>query len=278
MCVNKDEQKRIQEMSYTDFIALLQETNRCPGGKRTVKRIRELLHIAENTKLLEVGSNTGFTSLEFAHISPAQICGIDISAECVRVANDTKMADVQNIKDRVSFQVGSGYNIPFSEESFDIIMTGGATGFMDDKSTALKEYFRVLKTWGFLVMTPLVYHTEPPQEVLDSVSKIIGTKIIPMRASDWERKVTEENKLWELYHQEQHVLTSRADIDINTYISYFMNKQHLRSQSDEIRQAIECRWRSHINTFNENHKYLGYVIQIYRKRKIEEEPELFVTS
>ena len=275
--MSKNEQKRIKEMSYTDFIALLQETNRCPGGKRTVRRIRELLHIDENTKLLEIGSNTGFTSFEFAHISPAQICGIDMSAECVRVANDIKTTDVQNIKERVSFQIGSSYNIPFSEESFDIIMTGGATGFMDDKSTALKEYFRVLKTWGFLVMTPLVYHTEPPQEVLDSVSKIIGTKIIPMKACDWEHKVTEENKLWELYHQEHHVLTSRTDSDINAYISYFMNKQHLKSQSDETRSAIESRWRSHINTFNENHKYLGYSIQIYRKRKIEEEPELFAT-
>lgn len=276
--MDKAEQKRIREMSYTDFIALLQETNRCPGGKRTVRRIRELLHIDKNTKMLEVGSNTGFTSLEFARISPAKHYGIDISEECVCVANKIKEIDVPDIKDRVSFQVGSSYNIPFPEENFDIVMTGGATGFMDKKSTALREYFRVLKTWGFLVMTPLVYHTTPPQEVLDSVSKIIGTKITAMGAGDWEHMVTEENSLWELYHQEPHTLAPRTESDIHRYISHFMSKQHLRDLPSEIRQEIEARWRSHIHTFNENHKYLGCVIQIYRKRNIEEEPELFISS
>ena len=39
----------IERMSYTDFIALLKETNRCPGGKKTIRRIRELIHIVEKT-------------------------------------------------------------------------------------------------------------------------------------------------------------------------------------------------------------------------------------
>lgn len=263
-------------MSYTEFIALLQETNRCPGGKRTVRRVCELLHIDKNTKLLEVGSNTGFTSFEFAHITPAAVYGIDISEECVRVANEIKLSDISDIQDRISFKVASSYAIPFSEENFDIVMVGGSTGFMNNKIIALREYFRVLKNWGFLVMTPLIYHTKPSQRVLDAVNQIIGVEIKPMEASDWQRMVTEENPLWELYYQESHRLAPRVDSDIDSYISYFMKKQHIKQLSNDAQLALRERWRSHINVFNENHKYLGYVIQIYRKRKYEEEPELFI--
>lgn len=273
--MNKDTRGTINNMSYTEFIALLQETNRCPGGKQTVRRIRELLHIDKNTRLLEVGSNTGFTSFEFARISPAVVCGIDISEECIRVANEIKLSDISDVQDRTSFQVANSYAIPFSEENFDIVMVGGATGFMNDKITALHEYFRVLKNWGFLVMTPLIYHTQPPQRVLDAVNQIIGTKIKPMRAYDWQLMVKEENPLWELYYQESHRLAPRIDSDIDSYVSFFMEKQHIKQLSDDVQLALRERWHSHINVFNENHKYLGYVIQIYRKRKYEEEPELF---
>lgn len=270
-----DAQMEIENMSYTDFIVLLKETNRCPGGKRTVQRIRELLHIDENTKMLEVGSNTGFTSFEFAHISPAKLFGIDVSEECVRIANEAKVADTALVQDRVSFQVGSSYSIPFVNDYFDIIMAGGATGFMSDTSGALQEYFRVLKNWGFLVMTPLVYHTAPPQEIIDLVSEVLGAQIKPMQAHDWTKKVLNENRLWELCRQENYTLSPRTDEDIDVYISYFMEKDHIKILSTEDRRAIEKRWRSHIQIFNENHKYLGYAIQIYRKRMTEEEPEFF---
>ena len=55
--------------------------------------------------------------------------------------------DTEEVKKRVSFKVGSAYDIPFEENFFDLVMCGGATSFMDNKNKAVSEYFRVLKPW-----------------------------------------------------------------------------------------------------------------------------------
>ncbi len=268
--------KTIKDMSYTDFIAFIKETNRCPGGKQTIKRIREIIDINEKTKILEIGSNTGFTSLEFVRISKAKIYGIDISEKCVEIANEIKKSDCKEISHRVNFKVASSYDIPYKDEYFDIIMAGGATGFMSRKEKALEEYFRILKNWGFLIITPLVYHTDPPKEIINSINKILGIEITPMNAGDWKNKILAENELWELYHEETKTLSSKTEMEINDYVSYFIQKEHIQNLNNDLQEVIRERWKKHIQVFNENHKYLGFSIQIYRKRKIKEEPEFFV--
>lgn len=268
----------IEKMSYTDFIALIKETNRCPGGKQTIRRIRELIHIDDQTKILDVGSNTGFTSLEFAHITPAHITGIDISESCVLESKKQLSKNPEDVKSRVNFQKASAYEIPFPDNEFDLIMVGGATSFMADKNKAISEYFRVLKPWGFLVMSPLTYHTNPPSEIIDQVSEIIGTQIKPMRKDDWIKITNETIKDFELYFHEPHALSPRTSQDIRSYVEYFMEKDHIKSMPIKVRDKIRVRWTKILNVFNENHRYLGYDIIIYRKRTDQEEPELFITK
>ena len=268
----------IEQMSYTDFIALLDETNRCPGGKKTIRRIRELVHIDDKTKILDVGSNTGFTSLELARITSANISGIDVSESCVSQANKSLSKDTESMRSRVTFQVASAYSIPFPDDNFDLIMVGGATGFMDDKSKAIREYLRVLRPWGFLVMSPLTYHTQPPQQIVDDISKIIGTTIKPMTTEDWVNTVYVATKDFELYFNEPHKLSPRTSREIDEYIDYFLKKDHVKNLSEVVKGAIRNRWLSILKVFNENHKFLGYSIIVFRKRLVVEEPELFIST
>ena len=268
----------IEQMSYTDFIALLDETNRCPGGKKTIRRIRELIHIDDKTNILDVGSNTGFTSFELARITPANISGIDVSESCVSQAKKSLSKDTESVRSRVTFQVASSYSIPFPDDNFDLIMTGGATSFMDDKSKAIHEYLRVLKPWGFLVISPLTYHTQPPQEIVDEVSEIIGTTIKPMTTEDWVNTVDVAAKDFEVYFNEPHKLSQRTSREIDEYVDYFLKKDHVKNLPKAVKGAIRKRWLSILKVFNENHKFLGYSIIIFRKRLVVEEPELFIST
>ena len=266
----------ISGLCYTDFIALLKETNRCPGGKKTIRRIRELLHIDKNSKILDVGSNTGFTSLEFARITPALIYGIEISEACVEASNKILSEDIEDIKSRVNFQLANAYDIPFKENTFDIIMVGGATSFMARKNIAISEYFRVLKPWGFLVMSPLTYHKDPPVAITDSVGEILNNRINPMKKEDWLKVVYEAVSEFELYTHESQKLNARTQNDIDAYVQYFLKKDHIQKLTPDVIEAIKIKWLEIINVFNENHKYLGYDIMIFRKRTDSEEPELFI--
>lgn len=263
-----------KDMNYVEFISFLRETNRCPGGKDTIHWILKNSFANAESKVLEVGSNTGFSSLEVARTIKCSVLGIDPVAAAVKTSQEELARDDEFVQNLVKFQVGSAYDIPCESNSIDLIIAGGSTSFMDKKEKAVIEMERVLKPWGILSVTNLYYHTEPPKELLDQVSEVIGTTIKPMKAEDWINIYTNTGDL-ELYKYETTKLSSRSREEIDTYIDYFMNKPHIASLSNEEKEDVRKRWLSILEIFNENHKYLGFIKALLRKRTIEEEPELF---
>lgn len=265
---------KYSKMPYVDFISLLRETNRCPGGKDTINWILQNSFANQNTRVLEIGSNTGFSSLEVARLIRANVLGIDVSDAAVTVANQELARDIPSIQKLVKFVVASAYDIPCADQSIDLIISGGSTSFMDDKSTAVSEMHRVLSDWGFCSVTNLFYRSQPPCELLDKVSKIIGAKINYMMADDWVQIYT-NNKLFEVYKLETVPLEPQTDERLAEYVDYFMSKPHIKSLPPEDVSAIRQRWMEILRIFNENHKYLSFIRCLLRKRPIEEEPELF---
>ena len=265
----------IQKMSYTDFIALIEETNRCPGGKNTIRKIAQNTFINPNSNVLEIGANTGFTSLEIARLIKCKVTGIDISEACIQQAKNNLSKDTEEIRDLVTFLKGSAYEIPFKDAAFDLVIVGGATSFMDKKPRAIEEYLRVIKPWGFLSVTQLFYKTTPPESVVSAVSRAIGVNIETWYEKDWKNLFLNNPLAPELYYYKAKKVEVQTNETIDEYIAYFMAKPHLQNLDKDVIIAIRNKWKDYIDIFNENHKYLGYFIAIFRKRLIEEEPELF---
>lgn len=261
-------------MSYVDFISFLRETNRCPGGKDTINWILQNSFANKDTNVLEIGSNTGFSSLEIARLLKCNILGIDVSESAVKTANEELAKDIKEVRKSIKFKVGSAYDIPCKANSIDLIISGGSTSFMDDKSRAVSEMHRVLKDWGFCSVTNLYYHTKPPKSVLKKVSDIIGVEIKYMNEKDWLNVYT-SSKQFEVYKFETEQLSSQSSETLESYINYFMNKPHIKELSASDRKALRARWLEILNVFNENHKYLSFIKCLLRKRALEEEPELF---
>jgi len=265
---------KIEDMNYVEFISLLRETNRCPGGKDTIHWILKNSFANSNSKVLEVGSNTGFSSLEVARTMKCSVFGIDPVKDAVDTARAELQQDSETIKQLVKFEVGSAYDIPCEEKSIDLIIAGGSTSFMDDKEKAIKEMERVLKPWGILSVTNLYYHSKPPKDLLKKVSDVIGVTIQPMTSEDWVQKYLSAGN-FELYKYDNVELKARSAEEIEEYIEYFMNKPHLQEVTEDERDSIRKRWQSILEIFNENHRYLGFIRALLRKRTVEEEPELF---
>ena len=74
---------KFSDMSYVDFISFIKETNRCPGGKDTINWILKNSFANDKTRVLEIGSNTGFSSLEVARLLKCNVLGIDVVANAV---------------------------------------------------------------------------------------------------------------------------------------------------------------------------------------------------
>ena len=263
-----------ENMSYVEFISFLRETNRCPGGKDTINWILRNSFVCKESRILEIGSNTGFSSLEVARLLKCQVLGIDIVPEAVATAKQELLLDTPEIQKCVRFKVASAYDIPCKENSVDLIISGGSTSFMDNKSKAVEEMRRVLKPWGFCSVTNLFYHTKPPKQILEDVSKTIGVKINYMTSDDWVDIYT-KNNLFEVYKLEKVMLSAQPQNTIDAYVDYFMHKPHIEELSQAEKEVLCRRWKNILKIFNENHKYLGFIRCLLRKRHIPEEPELF---
>ena len=74
----------IEKLSYTDFVSLLQEENRPPGGKKTVREVILNSFVDRQSNVLEIGCTNGFTSLEIARLIGCQVIGVDISSSSIQ--------------------------------------------------------------------------------------------------------------------------------------------------------------------------------------------------
>jgi len=67
------------------------------------------------------------------------------------------------------FIEGSVENIPFEDQSFDVVISNGALNLATDKDRAFLEIARVLVAGGEMVVADLIVRETIPEEVLASM-------------------------------------------------------------------------------------------------------------
>ncbi|MEV5985967.1 class I SAM-dependent methyltransferase [Streptomyces sp. NPDC052051] len=149
-------------MPYVDLVSLVGETNRCPGGKRAISRLAHTMHLDSRHRVLEVGSNTGFTSIELAVLTGCRTDGIEINPAAVAEADRAAAQLPSHIGERVAFHVGDVRALPWGADVFDAVVCGGALGFVTDRPAAFAEIRRVLRPLGMVSITHLYYRSTPP--------------------------------------------------------------------------------------------------------------------
>lgn len=137
--------------------------------------------IKPGLRCLDIGSGTGFQSILLA-LCGHQVTGIDISPELIRVASSKRLVDfttcdlfdspfgfVHSYSKRIrilsaalrggaplqepKYQVASAIQLPFEDNSFDLINCCGSTlSAIDDYQTALNEMCRVLRPGGMMLL------------------------------------------------------------------------------------------------------------------------------
>lgn len=267
----------IEKMNYVDLLSYIEETNRCPGGKRTISEIVNYTHISKKSNILEIGSNTGFTSIELAKIlDDPTIIGIDVNANAVKKSQELLSGESAEVQRKVSFEIGDASDLRFSDSYFDLIVTGGANGFIAEKSRkiAVSEYRRVLKTNGFLAATQLFYHKPVPQKILTDLEKVLGFPIRPLRRAYWLKLFL--NSGFELYNFKEKKMRKRSLQTLNEYVDYIIeSSEPLKGEDDLVKNAVRKRWYEIMDIFNNNHEYLSFMIVILRNTDNAEQREFF---
>ncbi|MEO1761281.1 MAG: methyltransferase domain-containing protein [Cyanobacteria bacterium J06629_18] len=115
--------------------------------------IEELLRwseVQQAENILDVGCGIGGSSLYLAQKYNANATGITLSPVQARRASERAIEF--GLQDRANFQVADALNMPFADNSFDLVWSLESGEHMPDKQKFLQECYRVLKPGGKLIL------------------------------------------------------------------------------------------------------------------------------
>jgi len=126
--------------------------------------------------ILDVACGTGDFSIEIAtHAHPqTEVRGLDLSDGMLDVMRE-KVARI-GLDDRIFAKKGNCEDLPYGDESFDVVTIAFGIRNFEHREVALKEILRVLKTGGRLVILEL---SVPQIPVIRGLYKLYFTGILP---------------------------------------------------------------------------------------------------
>ncbi len=128
-----------------------------------------LCDISSGDHILDVACGTGNTAITAARTKGAKVTGIDFTPEMLTQA---KMeADLAGTED-IEWKEGDVEDLPFEDESFDVVLSSFGHMFAPNPEVAIKEMLRVTKSGG-----RIAFATWPPEHangrMFDAMAKHI---------------------------------------------------------------------------------------------------------
>jgi len=103
----------------------------------------------KGASVLDVGCGLGGPCRMLADEYDCQTTGIDLSNEYIRTAK--KLSELVNLNHKTTFIQGDATNLPFEDDSFDIVWTQHVQMNIPGKKKFYSEINRVLKTGGYFL-------------------------------------------------------------------------------------------------------------------------------
>jgi len=118
------------------------------GGLTATKELASLAGIHGGMQILDVGSGVGGPARILASEYGCDVTGIDLTEEFCLAAE--MLTARLGLEDKVRFQCGSALDLPFEDESFDLVWMQNASMNIPDKEKLYSEVHRVLRPNGRL--------------------------------------------------------------------------------------------------------------------------------
>ncbi len=137
---------------------------------------------------LDIATGTGFTALKLAEQSSIVIA-LDKTVEMMDQARElASKNDVNNL----IFVRGDSMDLPFMDNSFEIVTCRRAAHHFQDKLTFLQEVTRVLKPGGYFALADMIAPTDNSTDKFNLLERIRDTSHVSAgTARFWESSIGE---------------------------------------------------------------------------------------
>lgn len=149
-----------------------------PGGEDLYRQVARLTELSEGTELLDVASGRGIPLEFFAR--EYGILGTGVEEDSHLVGEAEAHARAVGLGRQLSFQAGATDDLPFRDETFDVVVgeVGLAAGV--DPKTAIRELARVARPGGQVVLIQLVWKAPVDEERRRILSEHLGARPLMM--------------------------------------------------------------------------------------------------
>jgi len=170
------------------------------------------------------------------------------------------MAKKKGLDDRVSFRTADAHNLPFEDESFDIVLAECTTVLLD-KNKAFSEFLRVLKPGGYIADLEMLWKKQPSKELVDKVYKV------------WEGFKTMTLEEWKDFFERIGLVDVKI-VDFSETIPDMEKAMKELGLKGMIKMGLKLLLRSDLRkamneyrkNFNEYSDYIGYGYVVGRKK------------
>lgn len=120
------------------------------GGARATIDLFKKPRLCSDALVLDAGCGIGGSSRLLAQQFKCRVIGVDLADQFIDAA--TFLTRCTGLENHVAFQQGSVLDLPFEDNTFDAVLCQHILMNIKDKSTAVKEFSRVLKQDGKLIL------------------------------------------------------------------------------------------------------------------------------
>jgi SAM-dependent methyltransferase len=261
-------------LDYNRLIGVVRETNRPPGGLRSIALVSIYGFLSATSHVLEVGTSTGVTAVELARLTGCRITAIDINESSL--AEGRRRADAAVVGDLIDFERRDATRTGYLDRQFDMVFCGNVTSLIPDRDLALAEYTRVLKVGGFLAAIPMYYVKTPSASLVADVSAAIQVDIEPLYRQFWIDFFVRDGL--HPYWQQDFLFDPVPASVVDRFVDEILDRPHLAELGAETMAVVARRYRECMHLFRENLGHMGYTNMLLRREPADLEPELFTST